>query len=420
MSKCLLMLTSSFPFGKGETYIENEISHYIDFFDKIIVLPIELDPNAPQTRELADGIETVNVSSKKQIVARVGDVFKGLRGFVNPSEFYEYDRAEIGGNFKKRMFFEYFCNRSLRSFDECLKVLKDYDLQQYDSITVYSYWFFVPAMVGVLFKRYFSEFCNDVKLISRAHRYDVYEDRNVLGYLPLREFLLENCDAVFPCSASGTNHIVSRYPKYADKIKTAYLGTVDKGLSKQTENGIHIVSCSQIIEVKRVEKIAEILEILEKISGAKLKWTHIGDGIGRKTIENSAKQKLRSVDVNFLGNVPNLSVYEYYMKNAVDLFLSTSKSEGLPVSMMEAASFGVPIISTNVGGVSEIVHDGFNGKLLDSDASAESFAKAINDYFNKTDAEKKKYRQNSRRLWEENFNADRVYSSFFAEEAALL
>ena len=125
------------------------------------------------------------------------------------------------------MFFEYFCNRAVRSFGECLKALEKFDMSKYDSIMVYSYWFFVTALVGVMLKEHFSEFCSDVKLYSRAHRYDVYEDMNVLNYLPLRRYLLENCDGVFPCSNSGTEHIARRYPEYADKIKTSYLGTMD-------------------------------------------------------------------------------------------------------------------------------------------------------------------------------------------------
>ena len=129
------------------------------------------------------------------------------------------------------MFFEYFCNRSVRSYRECLKVLKNCGIDGYDRITVYSYWFFATAFVGVMLKKYFINKAAEVKLISRAHGYDVYEERNALNYLPLRRFLLENCDAVYPCSDVGTEHIVSRYPEYADKVKTAHLGTIDAAVS---------------------------------------------------------------------------------------------------------------------------------------------------------------------------------------------
>ena len=413
LKRCLIMITSGFPYGMSETYIESEMIFLKDRFDKVIVLPIELDPQAPLMRKLPDGIDYCNVSEKKQSVARTRDVLGGLRNIVSPTKYLKYDRDEIGSNFRKRMFFEYFCNRSVRSYGECLKALEQYDLSEYGSITVYSYWFFATAFVGVLLKDHFSEFCSDVKLISRAHGYDVYEERNALNYLPLRSFLLEKCDAVYPCSDVGTNHIVSRYPEYSDKVKTAHLGTVDSGLGKQSEDGLHIVSCSLITNIKRIDKIIDILEKLEKNGNYNIKWTHIGDVNGRAELEKSIKAKLKYTKTEFLGNIPNNEVYDYYKNNAVDLFISTSRSEGLPVSMMEAASFGIPIIATDVGGVCEIVEDGRNGMLLRERASAEEFAECIEKFYGLSRSEKNEYRDNSRMLWEEKFDASKAYADFF-------
>ena len=48
--------------------------------------------------------------------------------------------------------------------------------------------------------------------------------------------------------------------------------------------------------------------------------------------------------------------------------------------MMEAASFGIPIVSTDVGGVREIVESGYNGQLLGERASADEFADFIKRY----------------------------------------
>ena len=47
--------------------------------------------------------------------------------------------------------------------------------------------------------------------------------------------------------------------------------------------------------------------------------------------------------------------------------MNVSESEGIPVSIMEASSFGIPVIATNVGGVGEIVENGYNGLLLNKD-----------------------------------------------------
>lgn len=412
MKSCLIMLTSGFPFGTGETFIENEIPYYKDRFDKIIILPIELDPDAKLTRELPNGVVAINVSSKKQSIARLGDVIKGIKNLVSPNELYKFDREQIGSDFKRRMFFEYFCNRSLRSGADCLKLLKKFDLPQYDRITIYSYWFFATAMAGVVIKKHISSFCGNVRLISRAHGYDIYEQRNALGYLPLRKYLLENCDCVFPCSDSGTEHISSLYPEFGEKIKTSYLGTINKGLSSPSPNGMHIVSCSAIVDVKRVKKMVDIFESLEKIGDFNIRWTHIGDGNRRTEIEKAAKRRLKSTKVKFLGNISNSAVYEFYQSTPVDLFLSTSSSEGLPVSMMEAASFGIPIVSTDVGGVKEIVQDGSNGRLLNVDASAEAFAAVIKEFHDMDEQTRAAYRAFARRYWENNFDAEKNYSDF--------
>lgn len=418
MKSCLIMLTSSFPFGTGETFIENEIPYYKDSFDKIIILPIELDPDAKLTRELPSGVAAINASAKKQSIARLGDMIKGIKNLISPSELYKFDREQIGSDLKRRMFFEYFCNRSLRSGADCLKLLEKFDLPQYDSITIYSYWFFATAMAGVVLKEHISEFCENIKLVSRAHRYDIYEDKNAFNYLPLREYLLERYDCVFPCSENGTQHLASRYPQFAEKIKTAYLGTTDKGEATSSQSGMHIVSCAQIMDIKRVEKTIDILERLETLGCTDISWTHIGDGNRREMTESAAKKRLKTTKVTFLGKISNSAVYDFYRNNPVDLFLSTSSSEGLPVSMMEALSFGIPIVSTDVGGVSEIVLDGQTGRLLDVDASDEKFAEIIKEFYDMDSLRYNMYREASRHHWEKNFNAKDNYNKFFSRMTA--
>lgn len=412
VKSCLVLLTSNFPFGTGEDFITNEIYYYKKHFDKVIVLPIELDPNTPRTRELPDTAETVNVSVKKQRVSRTQDIVLGVKNLIVPTELYKYDKEKIGSSLAKRIFFEYFCNRSQRSFKDCLKALEGFDMRQYDSITVYSYWFFATALVGVKLRDYFSSFCRNVSLVSRAHGYDIYEDRNKFGYLPLREYLLASYDAVFPCSNFGTEYLSSRYPRFAGKIKTAYLGTRDNGISQPSERGIHILSCSRMCDAKRVSVIVDILECLEKLGDFEIRWTHLGEGNRKEEIKKAAARRLHNTRAEFPGRIPNDKVYEYYKNNSVDLFLCTSASEGLPVSMMEAASFGIPIVSTDVGGVSEIVQDGFNGRLLNVNASAEDFAAVIKEFHDMDEQTRASYRAYARQHWENNFDAEKNYTNF--------
>ena len=95
--------------------------------------------------------------------------------------------------------------------------------------------------------------------------------------------------------------------------------------------------------------------------------------------------------------------------------MNVSLNEGLPVSIMEAISFGIPVIATDVGGTSEIVRDGFNGYLLSKDFSDEDFAALLSRVYNMKDAEYETLRTNARAFWERNFDASKNYPAFISQ-----
>ncbi len=87
----------------------------------------------------------------------------------------------------------------------------------------------------------------------------------------------------------------------------------------------------------------------------------VGDGPLRKQTENLiSSMKLRD---NFLLLGSRNDVVD--ILPAFDAFLITSRTEGLPRALLESLASGVPVVSTNVGGVHELVGDGRNGFLSD-------------------------------------------------------
>jgi GalNAc-alpha-(1->4)-GalNAc-alpha-(1->3)-diNAcBac-PP-undecaprenol alpha-1,4-N-acetyl-D-galactosaminyltransferase len=79
-----------------------------------------------------------------------------------------------------------------------------------------------------------------------------------------------------------------------------------------------------------------------------------------------------------------------YYKNA-ELFVLTSKSEGMPNVILEAQSFGVPVISSSVGDVAKIIKHGDNGFIYDS--REESLIHCFNEYYMMKREEKLKLRE---------------------------
>lgn len=407
MKKCLLMLTSAYPYHVGETFLETEIFFHVKNFDKIIILAQEVEPDAPITRKTPDEIDFHNISTKKQKITRVKDIIKGAAQTITPNGISK-ENAEK--SFQKIVFTQYFEQRAQRQFKESLEVLQKYDFSKFDEVVIYSYWFFVTCKTGVLLKDWLKQKGIKASLVSRAHRYDVYENRNRLNFLPSRNSLAREADGVFVCSKDGQAHLKNTLPNFSNKFHSSYLGTFDHGLSSSSKT-FHLVTCSRISKIKRLDLLIESLALL-KNSNAEIYWTHIGDGEMKNKIIKLAKERLDFMNFEFLGRMTNEQVYEYYKNHPISLFVNVSNSEGLPVSIMEAVSFGIPVLATDVGGTNEIVKDGFNGMLLKPNFTKEDFYKKFSAFLEMDDIKYQNYRSNSRAIWEENFNAANNYENF--------
>jgi glycosyltransferase involved in cell wall biosynthesis len=101
----------------------------------------------------------------------------------------------------------------------------------------------------------------------------------------------------------------------------------------------------------------------------------------------------------------------YYRNTPIDLFMLTSRSEGVPVSIMEALSFGIPVFATAVGGVPEMVSDEV-GCLLPMNPTVEEIAQKLLDFIALSPSERTVKRTAARSAWETNWDADVNYRKF--------
>lgn len=87
----------------------------------------------------------------------------------------------------------------------------------------------------------------------------------------------------------------------------------------------------------------------------------VGDGALRADLEQHAKQIGVTSSVSFLGERSDV----HRLLQAFDVFVLSSETEGLSLTLLEAAAAGLPIVATDVGGNSEVVVDGHNGILVE-------------------------------------------------------
>ena len=134
-----------------------------------------------------------------------------------------------------------------------------------------------------------------------------------------------------------------------------------------------ILSVGRLEKVKGHKYLIEAFSILKKeVRNARL--ILVGDGSERGNLEGQA-EKLGVIDsVQFIGAIGHDDIPHYYHK--ADVFLMPSLSEGFGITVIEAMASGIPIVTTNVGSLAELVEDKKTG-LFALPASASSLAQTM-------------------------------------------
>lgn len=405
--KYLILIDHFYPYLKGETFLENELSVLAKHFDQIMIFPIEPSKSADRTRIINES----NVISEP-INTFTGKIRKYF-DFLNGSRHYFKENSNY--SFMQKIELILFKASSDSMTKKLIKRLDKINFSSNDEIYIYSYWLHKSAYISKELNNYFKGRELRSFSFSRAHRFDIYEEDTKSQILPYQYEIIGELDGVFSISQDGANYLKEKYPDLSSKVYLSRLGTIDYGLSsmKKTEC-FHIVSVSWMIKRKRIDYI---IKAVKQASAANknIFWTHIGSGEEEDALKQLANKELDSSSYQFLGSKNNKEVYDFYKENSIDAFINVSTSEGVPVSIMEAISFGIPVVATNVGGTSEIVEDGQNGFLLSKDLTVEDLSKKISYLGNLDDENSTFFRENARKIWEDRYQAFVNYEDFIAE-----
>lgn len=397
--KQLVVFTSHYPYYPGEQFFETEIGFLAKEFDKIYLVPVSrVDPDS-EKRPVPANAETLSIDSSRNILALLPFIyFKDIAKEITSNMRILTSPASL----KKMMSYlyrRYIIDRWLYEFLYNKKS---------DDVYLYSYWMNEPAYAIAKYKRY--RLLGNVKKICRAHAHELYRELYHPAYLPFRQDIISNIDRIFPISQDGLDYLKRNYEIDDKKLVLARLGVKDNNIlsSKSPDSVLRIATCSRLVSIKRIPLLARSLKLIKDIN---IEWTHMGGGPEEETVKEIVKSMPQNIKVHLTGDIPNSDVMNFYRTHPVDLFLNVSQNEGLPVSIMEAISYGIPVIATDVGAVKEIVTEKI-GILLKKDLESETLANAIIGFYQLDESAKDKMRKNARAMYLKNYNCENNYKKF--------
>ena len=140
---------------------------------------------------------------------------------------------------------------------------------------------------------------------------------------------------------------------------------------------LRLVAVGNLYPVKNHRLALDALAELGQ-RGIDAELTILGRGGEQQALESQAQQLGLGDRLRLAGYCEDVRPY---LRQA-DIFLSTSLSEGMPLSFLEAMGHALPIVSSRVGGVPELIDDGVQGKLFpsgDATACADAITELAND-----------------------------------------
>ena len=189
-----------------------------------------------------------------------------------------------------------------------------------------------------------------------------------------------------------------------NKMRVALQELVVEGI--KTNQNLH----QRILEDKGVLCLVEAYKIA-KAKNANLSL-YIAGSLDEENPSSISKEHFDQIinfkDINYLGKIKNIKKYWQEANIAVLL----SKREGLPLSLLEAAAIGRPIISTDVTGSREIAINNYNAININVGDALEC-SKAIIK-LSKNKILRKKYGKNSRKLVESDMALDHICSQYYS------
>jgi colanic acid/amylovoran biosynthesis glycosyltransferase len=191
-----------------------------------------------------------------------------------------------------------------------------------------------------------------------AHRWDIKEN-NILREKVRKAAFVRVIDENGRKQVLDIVHDMS----LTKKVAVIHMGVnvPEKSQIRRRENGPFIILCpANLVAVKGHKYLIDACKYIVD-RGVKFRCFIVGDGPLRTALEIDVKSKNLGSYITFLGKLEHEKLLELYKERMVDLVVLPSivteegEKEGIPVALMEAMAYGIPVISTDTGGIPELL-----------------------------------------------------------------
>lgn len=344
----IIYITTSLPNGSGEAFIIPEVKELISNGNEVIIVPMN-----PKGSVVHSSLNPFFSSTKVTKVITVGILLSSLVVFINnPKEVI-------------RQLLQVFKSRNPKILLKNLMVFpKSLWLSQFaekwGADHIHSHWSSTTSTLAMITGN-----VSDISWSFTAHRWDIVENNL---------FKQKSNSAKFVRFISKSGYkIAANYniDSLAAKSKIIHMGieipqinnnTVSLTSLDDTEKGcdIKLICPANLIPVKGHEYLINAIKRLGD-KGYKVKLLIAGEGYLKDSLKLLIKDLNILDSISFLGQLSHENLLNLYKNKQVDAMILPSVDlgngvhEGIPVSLMEAMGYGVPVISTTTGGIPELI-----------------------------------------------------------------
>lgn len=202
-----------------------------------------------------------------------------------------------------------------------------------------------------------------------------FPDRPSRRRMIVNRLLLQRQDRIVACGEAVRQALITNEGLPAGRVEVIYNGADTSAFSQPTDdarerirrdlgysaNDFVVIQVARLHQLKDHQTALRTIErVRSEIPQARLLF--VGDGDQRQALQQTIDERQLSANVTLLGTRSDIAD----LLAAADVFLLTSISEGIPLTVIEAMAARLPVVATSVGGLPEMVQHGETGFLAGS------------------------------------------------------